>query len=390
VEESFFPQLTFGTVNKESLVKSNFLRCVITAHPLRARVLTLGLSAAVVLVGSFASAAGLTFTLNQSQSNISLDIKNAQLFGQNLSLSEQATGSLKSSYTGTVVTDIDGSSIDFPGGSAADASILTGGIFKTPVNLLPGVGGTGAAAPGDYGFVLSAPIGQALPPIDLTFLNIPGVTTLNLGTFKAVNLNTTLRDVVLDVTTSTPIPRSGVPALTTFDASQATFGLTGNADVSLAAVLAAGDFLSYQVNGLALAALANLVNAQVPGLLSVNYNPLAIFGPYDISIGLGTRLPLNGLQLPNEDATKLGSLQVVGTNYRMTLPVSFNAIPDFSSLGAASGLLSFLLPLHLGFSGQLVGVAPKIAVPEPGSVVLLGIGLMSLAMVAVKHRRAKK
>ena len=373
-------------------MKFNFLRCVIRAHYPRARVLTLGLSAAVVLAGSYASAAGLTFTLNQSQSNISLDIKNAQLFGQNLTLAEQATGSLKSSYTGTVVTDVDGSSIDFPGGSKADASILTSGFFKLPVNMLPGVGGSGAAAPADYGFVLSAPIGTVLPALDLTFLNIPGVTTLNLGTFKAVNLNTALRDVILDVNTSSALPRSGVPSLTTFDASQVTFAMSGNADVSLATVLTAGDAVSFTINGLALSAIASAINAQVPGLLSVNYNPLApLFKlPLDISIGLGTNLPLNGLSLPNEDVTKLGSLQVTGTNYRLTLPISFNAIPDFSSLGAASGLLSFLLPLKLGFSGQLVGTAPKIAVPEPGSVVLFGIGLVSLALVTLNRHRGKQ
>jgi hypothetical protein len=111
---------------------------------------------------------------------------------------------------------------------------------------------------------------------------------------------------------------------------------------------------------------------------------------YNISIGLGTSLPISGLSVPNEDATKLGSLQVVGTQYRLTLPISFNAIPDFSSLGAASGLLSFLLPLHLGFSGQLVGSAPKIAVPEPGSIVLLAIGTVSLALVGINRRRGMR
>ncbi|MBX9787672.1 MAG: PEP-CTERM sorting domain-containing protein [Pirellulales bacterium] len=353
-----------------------------------ARVVAACLAGAVALSTSQVGAVGLTFTLNQSQSNLSLDIKNAQLFGLNLSLSEQATGSLKSSYTGTIATDINGSSIDFPGGSAADASILTSGIFKLPVNMLPGVGGTGAAAPADYGFKLSAPIGTSIPPIDLTFLNIPGVTTLNLGTFNSIDLNTSLRNVILDVTSNTPIPRTGVPSLTTFDASQTSIVMSGNADVSLAAVLTAGDFLSYSVNGLALSSLASLINAQVPGLLSVNYNPLAIFGPYNISVGLGTSVPISGLAVPNEDVTKLGSLQVVGTQYRLTMPISFNAIPDFSSLGAASAALSFLLPLHLGFSGQLVGVAPKIAVPEPGSVVLLVIGLVSLALVGINRRRA--
>lgn len=80
-----------------------------------ARVVAACLAGAVALSTSQVGAVGLTFTLNQSQSNLSLDIKNAQLFGLNLSLSEQATGSLKSSYTGTIATDINGSSIDFPG-----------------------------------------------------------------------------------------------------------------------------------------------------------------------------------------------------------------------------------------------------------------------------------
>lgn len=371
---------------------------VISARPAR-RALLACLVAGACLSSSLVKAVPVTFALNSSQSSINLGIKNAQLFGTDLTLGEQATGSLNSKYTGNIVTDITGSSINFPGGSSADASVLTKTVIfvQVPVDLSPGVGGVGAPAAADYGVQLSAPIGFDIPPIDLSALGVTipglpsGTVSLDLGSFQSIVVNMALRDVMLDVTSSGPIIRSGVPNNTTFDSTALDFALSGNADTAVGAVLRADNYAAYTLNNLALQGLASLINAQVPNLLTVSgYNFLNFGGPYDLTLSLGTRLPFSGINVPNDDAS-LGKLTTIsGNRYQLSVPVSFNPINDLSSLGALSGLFSSLFNVNLAMSGQLVGTVSRtgIVIPEPGSVVTLGIGVVALAGFCWRRRRA--
>lgn len=335
----------------------------------------------VLLQAATVRAVPVSFALTSSQSTITLNVKNANIFGTPVSVVEQATGSLTSKYNGTLATDINGSGISFPGGSTASANTLKG-LFNIEVPLAPGVGGSGASAPADYGVQLNAPIGITIPPIDLSFL---GLGTLNLGTFKSAVLNTALRDVSLDVLSSGYIPRSGVPNNTVFDSTQVALSMSGNADVALGAVLHEDNLGVYLIDLVGLQGLASLINAQVPNLLTVTGN---IF-TNDITISLGTRLPFSGVQVPNLDAS-LGKLTTIaGNKLQLTVPVNFDAIPDLSSLGAFSGFLGDLLNLNLSLSGQLVGTVSRtgLMIPEPASVVTFGIGVLALAGFALRRYR---
>jgi len=334
-----------------------------------------------LLSSAHALASPVTFALTTSQSSINLNVKNANIFGTTLSVSEQATGSLNSKYSGNIVTDITGTSISLPGGSNADASELSG-LFGIKVNLAPGVGGVGALAPADYGAKLDAPIGIDIPAIDLSFLNIPGLSTIDFGAFQSVVVNMALRNVVADVTSPGYLPRSGVPNNTTFDSSQLGLSLSGDIDLAIGAVLRAGDYLSYTANNLALQGLASALNAQIPNLINVTgYNVLNFGGPYDLTLSLGTGFKFSGVNVANEDAS-LGKLSTIpGNKLQLTLPVSFNAIPDLSGLGSFSGIFSSLVNMNMAMSGQLVGTVSRngLIIPEPASVVTFGIGFLALA-----------
>lgn len=363
------------------------LQGVRALYPFR-RVIAVWTAGTAILLTTTAQAVPVNFAIQSSQSSITINIKNANLFGLPLTTGEQSSGSSTSKYTGTLATDIIGKAISFPGGTKADASVYKLlGLFDFP--LEPGVGGVTGSATADYGLKATLqvdpqqPNGIPLPPLDLSFL---GLGTLNLGSFKAVEVKTALRDVLLDVTTPGYITRQGTVGNTTFDSSLLDLSLTGNADVKLAAVLHQDNLLAYGVNLLALQGLASLVNGALPDpIMSVTGNLLAL----DISIGIGTRLPLNGIPIPNDDAS-LGKLTTIaGNSYRLTVPVNFDAVPELTALGSASVLLGSLLNVNLKVTGQLVGTtaaANLLNIPEPASIVTFGIGLLALAGIGWRRK----
>ena len=79
-------------------------------------------------------------------------------------------------------------SIGFPGDSESQAANATG-LLGNNLAIAPGVGGVSGTDAADYGLLFTSPQDVVIQPIDISSLNIPGITTLNLGTLTGINLN---------------------------------------------------------------------------------------------------------------------------------------------------------------------------------------------------------
>ena len=314
-------------------------------------------AAAVACLSSADPAHALSYDLLPNQSSVAL-VVDLDLFGGALTASEQFAGSLTTRYDGTMVANNTGqTALLFPAGGDAVARNQVG-LFSLPRQLSPAVGGGSGSAPGNYGVTLSAAVGLELPPIE-----IPDFGTLNLGTLQSVDVDIALRNVVIDAVSGGNISvLSGA-----FDASGVDVLFAGTADVNLAAVLKAPDFLTYAANLLALTALIGAF----PDLgLGVSGN----FFTQEISLGFGTQLSLDGLSVPNQAGA--GSFTRVGDDFVLALPLLATIAPD---------VIPGVIDLSLGFSGQLTGMSP---VPEPTTAVLLGLGVAGLAARSRTRRGA--
>lgn len=240
--------------------------------------------------------------------------------------------------------------------------------------------GASGTAPGNYGVKLTSPQDIVIPPIDVSALNIPGITTLNLGTLQAIDLNIALRDTVIDVDSGyiPLLPNGTYPQ--TFDSTQLNLSITGNSDMLLSAFLVpptAGDFLA---TGAALVALQQALAGQG---IAITVQAV-LFPTPGYNVGFGWRAPLSASGIANDDASQ-GTLEHVGSNLRLTIPVKFDVVP-----ATLPSPLDTLLTAQLGLSGKLIGQTPFVTVnvPEPASVVLGVMSLGGLALVAGRrHRR---
>ncbi len=330
-------------------------------YPLAAVVIATWLVTSAVAIGP-----PTNYTINQNFSQIDLTAS-GDIFGGAVSLEEQFPSS-PTTYTGTIVAEFPlgpwpGGSISFPGGSAAAANNLKGGVLNTDRQVAPGSGGTGGADPANYGLTFSAPVDLLLPDIPLP-PELGGIT-LSLGTLTSVDLNLALRDVIWDINSNLVDGERPIDVNHQFDASGtplAGVGLTlvsGFADVNAALVLTQDSFINAGILELALGTLAG----QVPEL-GLSISRPGFFSP-DVLVGFGTRLDLTpGLWLPN-GATDLATVTydpLTGSS-TLTLPVEL-AVPDLGIPG--------ILDLDLGFSGQLVATG-VVTVPEPSTLIPLAV-----------------
>jgi hypothetical protein len=138
-------------------------------------------------------AAPMTFTLDPTQSTITIS-GSFQNSGLSIPLMQQSTGSLTTTFGGTLKADVSGSTIQFTGGSVIDA--------QTNGNWQPLPGGTAGSAPADFG-------AQG------------GITGL-------VTVKGALRNIVLDATSVALLVTSG-----SFNSGGIVFGFPTNSTASL-------------------------------------------------------------------------------------------------------------------------------------------------------------
>lgn len=348
------------------------------------------LFAVCLLVAGSAHATPLDFTLfnpsssNQSRLNL---LATAQLAGGQLTSSAQfpanvglnGAGSESTLYNDTgngskLATNVTQQSISFQdtyGGIARNAV----GLFNNNLAIAPGVGGVSGTAPADYGVLFSNPQDIAIPPIDLAPFGVNLV--LNLGTLTSIDAKVALRDIVVDVVGGSIPLNPGFTYPQTFDASQLDIGISGTADILLGATVKQANLLDYLATGVALTALQTALSGQGVALTIVNNGFLQL--SYTIGFGLSTPLPTTIVD--NTDAT-LGTLEHIGPNLRLTVPVKFDVVPTTP--------VDMLFTAQYGLSGKLIGQTPftVVEVPEPSTVVMGLIGAASLGLVAARRRRS--
>ncbi len=348
------------------------------------------LVAVCLLSGSgVANATLLDFTLfnvnSSNQSRLDL-VATAELAGGQLTSSPQIApggfnglGSQSTLYNDTgngskLATNVTQQWISFQDTHGAIARNAVGTLGNN-LPIGPGVGGVSGTAPADYGVVFSSPQDIVIPPIDLTPLGLSG--TLNLGTLTSIDAKVALRDVVVDVVSgSIPLlPNATHPQ--TFDASQLQIGISGTADILLGATVKQGGLLDYLAAGVALTALQSTLSGQGIDLTIVNNG----FGQLSYTIGFGLTTPLPTTLAVNDEAT-LGTLEHIGGNLRLTVPVNFDLVP--------STPVDILFTAEYGLSGKLIGQTPFVVVevPEPSTLVMGVLGSAALGLVVARRRRA--
>jgi len=361
-----------------------------TARVARIAPLTLAAALASPLV---AQATPLDFGLvnvsSSQQSRLQLAVT-ASLAGAQLTSAPQfvpgglnGPGSLSTLYNATsgngsrLAANVTQQSIQFLDSGSAIARNAVGS-FGTNLSIAPGLAGASGTAPASYGVSFSSPQNIAIPPIDLTPIGVP--LTLNLGTLSSIDAKVALRNVVVDVTSASPIPLSPCSAVPSqsFDASALQVSLAGTADVLIGATARQASFLDYVTAGVALTALQAALASQGVNLSVVNNG----FFQQSYTIGFGLSTPLPDLALPNLDAS-FGALAQVGSNLRLTVPVSF--------VVAAATPIDFLFSASYGLSGTLIGQVPFVVVevPEPGTWALMGLGLLAVGWRARDLRRGR-
>ncbi len=263
--------------------------------------------------------------------------------------------------------------IGFTGGGTAQAANATGSSGNN-LTLTPGPSGA-TSGPGDYGVAFSSQQSIAIPPIDISSLNL-GLTTLNLGTLTGINLNVALRDVSLDFHSGI-IPMSGgggYPAQ--FDSSQVSVSISGTSDILLTATLTQDNILDWLATGVALSTLQSSLAAQ-----NITITDSGNIGKLSYQVGFAFSTPIPATEVANTNGG-LGTVDHVGSNLQVTLPVKFDIQP--TTLPAP---LNTLLAADITMSGQLIGTAPFQAVPEPASCVLAFTGIIGLVVLARQRRR---
>jgi hypothetical protein len=363
--------------------------------PLRPRVLgRLSVASAFLAVcllvagAGTASATPLNFTVfnpsgsNQSRLNL---VATANLAGGQLTSNPQfapgglnGLGSMSTLYNDTgngsvMTTNVTQNSIAFTNAGGAIARNATG-FFGNNLAIGPGIGGVSGTAPADYGVVFSNPQNIAIPPIDLTPLGV--ALTLNLGTLTSIDAKVALRDIVVDVVGGAISLAPGGVYPQTFDSSQLQIGISGTADILLGATVKQANILDYLATGIALAALQPVLSGQGVTLTVVNNG----FGQLSYTIGFGITTALPTTLATNDDAT-LGTLEHIGANLRVTVPVKFDVVPTTP--------FDMLFTAQYGLSGKLIGQTPFVIVevPEPSSVVLGLLGTAGLGLVGLRRRR---
>jgi hypothetical protein len=373
------------------------LRCA------RGRVGRFSLAAALaaVALAAFAggtSAAPLSFTLfnpsgsNQSRLDLTAKIQlsgtpvdDAQIKAQVDPIPLITLGSMTTLYNDTasndskVLANVTQQSITFGGGSTAVASNGTSTILG-PLQIAPAVGGGSGTAPANYGFFVTVPQNIALPAIDLNPLGIDAM--LNLGTLTAIDLKVAMRDVVIDVEGPAGLPLSpaGTPPPTQFfDSSALEIGISGTTDMLLGATVTSNNLVDKAALHLALNALNGVLGGQG---IALTFSTPNIFS-LQTTIGFGFSTPLPTTFAANDDATN-GMLEHIGANYRLTIPVKFDVVPE--TLPAP---LDTFFTAQLGLSGKLIGQTPFqiLEVPEPSSIVLALVAIVGLAGVGLRARR---
>ena len=268
-------------------------------------------------------------------------------------------------------------SIGFPGGGTAMAANATG-LFGNNLAITPGVGGASGTAPADYGVIFTSPQNIVVPPIDVSGLGIPGLTTLNLGTVTGINLNVALRNFVIDLHSGILGMSGGGSYPAQFDSTQVNVTLAGTSDMSLTATLKQATFTDWLATGAALIALQQGLAGQ--GIAITSSGNLFQLS-YQVGIGFSTPLPATSIL--NTDAS-MGKVEHIGANLRLTMPVKFNV--DATGLPAP---LDTLIMAHFAMSGQIIGQTPFQVVPEPSSIGLTLSGLASVLALAWRRRAAR-